>query len=171
MNLPESIIRRDFIKQLGVASAAALGTEVAGLLATTITQLCDGQIQELQTQFDPSRSVDAYERSITGKTASLLGTSCRIGALVGGLPRPVVESLTEFGLAYGMAFQVVDDLLDVVATDEQLGKPAGNDLVEGTYTLPTLNTASLGGEEVVNISCSAKTRLQTLFAPWYALLF
>jgi len=52
-----------------------------------------------------------------------------------------------------------------------IGKFTGHEAPEGTYTLPTLNTASLGGEEVVNISCSAKTRLQTLFAPWNALLF
>ena len=134
-----AILAGDYL--LGRASelAAALGTEAAGLLATTITQLCDGQIQELQAQFDTDRSVDAYERSITGKTASLLGTACRIGAIVGGLPRPVVESLTEFGLAYGMAFQIVDDILDVIATDEEAGKPTGNDLLEGIYTLPVLH--------------------------------
>ena len=134
-----SILAGDYL--LGRASelAAALGTEVAGVLATTITQLCDGQIQELQTQFDPTRSVEAYERSITGKTASLLGTACRIGAIVGDLPRPVIESLTEFGLAYGMAFQIVDDILDVIATDEEAGKPTGNDLLEGIYTLPVLH--------------------------------
>jgi len=134
-----AILAGDYL--LGRASelAAALGTEVAGLLATTITRLCDGQIQELQSQFDPDRSVEAYERSITGKTASLLGTACRIGALVGELPRPVVEALTEFGLAYGMAFQIVDDILDIVATDQQAGKPTGNDLIEGIYTLPVIH--------------------------------
>ena len=134
-----AILAGDYL--LGRASelAAALGTEVAGLLATTITQLCDGQIQELQAQYDADRSVEAYERSITGKTASLLGTACRIGAIVGDLPRPVVESLTEFGLAYGMAFQIVDDILDVIATDEEAGKPTGNDLLEGIYTLPVLH--------------------------------
>ncbi|MGB1506247.1 MAG: polyprenyl synthetase family protein, partial [Acidimicrobiales bacterium] len=65
--------------------------------------------------------------------------ACRIGSIVGGLPRPVVESLTEFGLAYGMAFQIVDDILDVVASDEAAGKPTGNDLLEGIYTLPVLH--------------------------------
>ena len=134
-----AILAGDYL--LGRASelAAALGTEVAGLLATTITQLCDGQIQELQAQFDANRSIEAYERSITGKTASLLGTACRIGSIVGGLPRPVIESLTEFGLAYGMAFQIVDDILDVIASDETAGKPTGNDLLEGIYTLPVLH--------------------------------
>ena len=134
-----AILAGDYL--LGRASelAAALGTEVAGLLATTITQLCEGQVFELETAYDPTRSVEAYEQSITGKTASLLATACRIGALVAGHPRATVESLTEFGLAYGMAFQVVDDILDVVATDEELGKPAGNDLLEGIYTLPVIH--------------------------------
>ena len=108
-------------------------------MATTITQLCEGQILELESAYDPNRTVERYERSITGKTASLLATACRIGALVGDIPRPVVESLTEFGMAYGMAFQVVDDILDIVATDEQLGKPAGNDLSEGISTLPVIH--------------------------------
>ncbi len=135
-----AILAGDYL--LGRASeiAADLGPEVAGLLATTITHLCEGQILELEWAFNTNRSAASYEKSITGKTASLLSTACRIGALVAGLPRPVVESLTAFGLAYGMAFQVVDDILDVVATDEQLGKPAGNDLIEGIYTIPVIHS-------------------------------
>ena len=141
-----AILAGDYL--LGRASeiAADLGTEVAGLLATTITELCEGQILELESADDPDRTIERYERSIRGKTASLLASACRIGALVGELPRPVVESLTDFGLAYGMAFQVVDDILDVVATDEELAKPAGNDLVEGIYTLPVIH--SLGDPDI-----------------------
>ncbi len=137
-----AILAGDYL--LGRASqiAADLGTEVAGLLATTITHLCEGQILELEWAFNTDRSLESYERSITGKTASLLSTACRIGAIVAGLPRPVIESLTEFGLAYGMAFQVVDDILDVIATAGQLGKPAGNDLIEGIYTMPVIHSIS-----------------------------
>ncbi len=157
-----AILAGDYL--LGRASelAAALGTEVAGILATTITQLCDGQIQELQSQYDASRSVEAYERSITGKTASLLGTACRIGALVGELPRPVVESLTEFGLAYGMAFQIVDDILDIIASDEQAGKPTGNDLLEGIYTLPVIHALDdpAVGDELRSLLTAAITSEQ-----------
>lgn len=135
-----AILAGDYL--LGRASeiASELGTEVAGLLATTITRLCEGQILELESAFDTSRSVERYEKSITGKTASLLSAACRIGAIVAGHPRNVIDSLTEFGLTYGMAFQVVDDILDVIATDEQLGKPAGNDLIEGIYTLPVIHS-------------------------------
>jgi len=133
-----AILAGDFL--LGRASeiAASLGTEVAGLLAATIGTLCEGQIRELQATYQIDRTVEDYDASINGKTASLLATACRIGAITGGLDRPIVDSLTEFGHSYGMAFQVVDDILDVVATSEQLGKPSGNDILEGNYTLPVL---------------------------------
>jgi geranylgeranyl pyrophosphate synthase len=67
---------------------------------------------------------------------------------VGELPRPEIETLTSFGERYGMAFQVVDDILDLVATSEELGKPSGNDLVEGVYTLPVLRVlgSARGGD-------------------------
>lgn len=137
-----AILAGDYLLGRSSELAAALGTEVAGILATTITELCEGQILELESAYDPDRTIDTYERSITGKTASLLAAACRIGAIVGDLPRPVVESMTEFGTAYGMAFQVVDDILDIIATDDQLGKPAGNDLIEGIYTLPVIHALS-----------------------------
>jgi heptaprenyl diphosphate synthase len=134
-----AILAGDYLLGRSSEIAAGLGTEVAGILATTITELCEGQILELESAYRVDRSIDTYERSISGKTASLLSTACRIGAIVGDLPRPVVESMTEFGTAYGMAFQVVDDILDIIATDAQLGKPAGNDLIEGIYTLPVIH--------------------------------
>ena len=67
-----------------------------------------------------------------------MATSCRIGALTGGLARAEVDALTDFGRCFGMVFQIRDDILDVIATDEELGKPAGQDLAEGIYTLPVL---------------------------------
>ena len=134
----EAILAGDYLLARASEIAADLGTEVAGLLASTIASLCEGQVRELRHAFDVDRTEEAYLASITGKTASLLATAARVGAIVADHPRDLVESLTDFGRHYGMAFQVVDDLLDVVATDEHLGKPAGNDLVEGTYTLPVI---------------------------------
>jgi heptaprenyl diphosphate synthase len=113
---------------------------VAGLLAATIAKLCRGQISELRTTFDPSRTEAAYFECIDGKTASLFGTACRIGALVGGLDRYRVDQLTVYGNALGVVFQIVDDLLDLTATDSQLGKPSGHDMVEGVYSLPVIRT-------------------------------
>ena len=91
-----------------------------------------------------ARRRTSYLASIDGKTASLFGTAARIGGIVAGLDRPTIDALTEFGNAYGMVFQIVDDVLDLTATDEQLGKPAGHDLVEGVYTLPVLRTLPIG---------------------------
>jgi heptaprenyl diphosphate synthase len=140
-----AILAGDYLLARASEIAASLGTEVAGLLAATIGRLVEGQILELQSAFDLDRTEQAYLDSIDGKTASLLGTACRIGGLVAELPRPQIDALTTFGRSYGMAFQIVDDLLDVTSTDEQLGKPAGHDLVEGTYTLPVLRTLAAGG--------------------------
>src|SRR5204863_2071936 len=85
-----------------------------------------------------ARSEEAYLEAIEGKTAALMSAACRIGALTADLPRTAVDTLTVYGQRLGMVFQIVDDVLDVVCTDEQLGKPAGNDLVTGVYTLPVI---------------------------------
>lgn len=140
-----AILAGDYLLAKASEIAASLGTEVAGLLAATIGRLCEGQILELRHAFDLARSEEAYLSSIDGKTASLLGTACRIGGIVAGLPREQIDALTTFGNGFGMAFQIVDDLLDVTSTDEELGKPAGHDLVEGTYTLPVIRTLAAGG--------------------------
>jgi heptaprenyl diphosphate synthase len=141
----KAILAGDYLLAKASEIAASLGTEVAGLLAATIGRLCEGQILELQSAFDLDRTEEAYLASIDGKTASLLGTACRIGGIVAELPREQIDALTTFGEAYGVAFQIVDDVLDVMATDEELGKPSGHDMVEGTYTLPVLRV--LAGDE------------------------
>ena len=94
----------------------------------------------------------ATSSSIQGKTASLYGTAARIGGIVAGLDRSTIDALTAWGNAFGMVFQIVDDILDITDTTEQLGKPAGHDLVEGVYTLPVLRTLAMdggAGEELV----------------------
>jgi heptaprenyl diphosphate synthase len=135
-----AIVAGDFLLARASEIAASLGTEVAGLLAATIGRLCEGEIGELQSAFRADRTQESYLVSISGKTASLFSTACRIGAIVADLPRPQIDALTTFGESYGMAFQIVDDVLDLTSTEAQLGKPAGHDLVEGVYTLPVLLT-------------------------------
>ena len=135
-----AILAGDFLLAKASEIAASLGTEVAGLLAKTIGDLCQGQVSELQTLYDINRTEDQYFPSIAGKTASLFAAATRIGGIVAGCDRNTIDGLTEFGRLYGMAFQVVDDVLDVIATDEQLGKPAGKDMLEGVYSLPVIHT-------------------------------
>ena len=141
----QAILAGDFLLSRASEIAASLGTEVAGLLARTIGWLCEGQIEELRHTYDVDRPEASYLASIHGKTASLYGTAARIGGIVAGYDRDTIDALTEYGNAYGMVFQIVDDVLDLTATDEQLGKPAGHDLEEGVYTLPVLRTLTAGG--------------------------
>jgi heptaprenyl diphosphate synthase len=133
-----AIVAGDFLLARSAEIAAGLGTEIAGLLAATLGELCQGQVAEVHSAFQVDRSQDDYSKAIAGKTASLMSTSCRIGALTGGLPRTQVEAFSTFGRCFGMVFQVRDDILDVVGTEAELGKPAGQDLAEGIYTLPVL---------------------------------
>ena len=140
----QAILAGDFLLSRASEIAASLGTEVAGLLARTIGWLCEGQIEELRHTYDRSRTEASYLTSIHGKTASLYGTAARMGGIVAGHDRPIIDALTDYGNAFGTVFQIVDDILDVTATDAQLGKPAGHDIVEGVYTLPVLRTLALG---------------------------
>jgi len=140
-----AILSGDFLLARASELAASLGTEVAGLLAATIGRLCEGEVRELQLAYQVSRTEDDYVAAIDGKTAALYATACRIGGIVSGLARAEVDALERFGRHYGLAFQVVDDVLDVVATADQLGKPAGHDMAEGVYNLPVLRTLAAGG--------------------------
>ena len=147
----QAILAGDFLLSRASEIAASLGTEVAGLLARTIGRLCEGQIEELRHTYNAARPEATYLSSISGKTASLFSTAARIGGLVADLDRAHIGALTDFGEAFGMVFQIVDDVLDVTATDEQLGKPAGHDMVEGVYTLPVLRTLQAGGVAAVEL--------------------
>ena len=144
-----AILAGDFLLARASEIAASLGTEVAGLLAATIGRLCEGQVRELAQTFDVSRSEESYLASISGKTASLMSTACRIGALTSGYSREGVDGFTAFGQQVGMVFQIVDDILDVVATDEELGKPAGKDMMEGVYTLPVIRALAAESNEAL----------------------
>jgi len=144
-----AIVAGDFLLARASEIAASLGTEVAGLLAATIGRLCEGEVQELRSKFDVDRSEASYLGSIDGKTGSLLSASCRIGGLVAGLSRSEVDALTAYGSAFGIVFQIVDDINDLVLSEAELGKPAGHDLIEGVYTLPVLralDTPEAGAE-------------------------
>ena len=143
-----AILSGDFLLARASSLASSLGADVAGLLADTIGELCRGQVLELQHLWDVTRSEEDYSSAIEGKTASLFATSCRIGGMVSGVDEPTLDALTRYGQHVGLCFQIVDDCLDLTASDETLGKPAGQDLVEGIYTLPVIYALSERGSEL-----------------------
>jgi heptaprenyl diphosphate synthase len=135
-----AILAGDFLLARASEIAANLGTEVVKVLATTIGRLCQGEMTQLRYAFSTTRPEEAYFESISFKTASLLSAATRIGGVVADASPDEVEALTQFGRAFGMAFQIWDDVRDLVCTEAELGKPAGHDMLEGTYTLPVIRT-------------------------------
>ncbi|HRE02707.1 MAG TPA: polyprenyl synthetase family protein, partial [Ilumatobacteraceae bacterium] len=118
----QAILAGDFLLARASEIAASLGAEVAGLLGHTIARLCEGEIQQLRHTYDVARPEASYLASIAGKTASLFSAAARIGGIVADLDRTVIDALTSYGLAYGMIFQIVDDVLDVIATDPRCAR-------------------------------------------------
>jgi heptaprenyl diphosphate synthase len=141
----QAILAGDFLLARASEIAASLGAEIAGLLGNTIARLCEGEIEQLRHTYNSARPEASYLSSIGGKTAALFATAARIGGIVAGFPATDVDALTTFGHAYGMVFQIVDDILDITSTEELQGKPVGHDMVEGVYTLPVLRTLQAGG--------------------------
>jgi heptaprenyl diphosphate synthase len=131
-----AIVAGDFLLARSAEIAAGLGTEIAGLLASTLGRLCQGQVAEVRSAYHLDRDEKEYLSAISDKTAALMSTACRIGGITAGLDRGRIEALTTFGECFGMVFQIRDDILDVVASEAKLGKPPGQDLAEGIYTLP-----------------------------------
>jgi len=134
-----SILAGDYLlARSSELAAEQLGLESVKLLASTYAELVEGQTKEIEISYDLNHSIDDYMKVIEGKTASLIRTSAKLGAIASNADEEVVEALSNWGWNCGIIFQISDDLLDLTSTSEVLGKPAGNDLLEGTYTLPVL---------------------------------
>lgn len=150
-----AILTGDHLLARASELAAELGVEVTKIMARTIAALCAGQIREVQGS-GQARSHGmapvAVDRShylavITDKTASLIASACRLGALLSGLPREAVEAMTVYGHHLGMSFQIADDVLDLAAEPDESGKVAGTDLKEGVRTLPVLYALEADGPD------------------------
>jgi heptaprenyl diphosphate synthase len=126
---------------------AAGGDDVDRLVTDSIARVWKGQMQELESvdalDLDERRMLDVIER----KTAALFELPCRLGGLASGAPASDTATLGEFGRALGMAFQLVDDVMDIAAGEPLLGKPPGTDLREGIYTMPVLYALRSEGED------------------------
>ena len=141
-----AILAGDFLMaRASEVAATHLSQESVRLLAATYAELVEGQTRELQLDFDLDHGVADYERVIAGKTASLIRTSARLGALAADADDDVVEALSDWAWEVGMVFQIADDALDLVADEETNGKPAGSDIREGKFTMPVLE-ALAGGD-------------------------
>jgi heptaprenyl diphosphate synthase len=152
-----AILAGDFLLARASEVAAPLGEEAVALIARTYATLCEGQVRELVWANDLSHGPGGYHSVIGGKTASLIRTSARLGAITGGADRDSVEAISEWAWEMGMVFQITDDVLDLIASESFLGKPAGSDIGEGTFTLPVLLAAEgPRGDEVRRLLAPGK---------------
>ena len=119
-------------------AADNLGLESVKLLASTYAELVVGQTKEVQFSYSMTHSKDDYLEVIGGKTASLIRTSAKLGAMASNCSKNTIDSISSWAWHNGIIFQITDDILDLNSDSETLGKPAGNDILEGTYTLPVL---------------------------------
>jgi heptaprenyl diphosphate synthase len=134
-----AILAGDFLMaRASEVAATHLSQESVRLLAATYAELVEGQTRELQLDFELDHGVSEYEQVIAGKTASLIRTSARLGAMAADAEPPVVDALSDWAWELGMVFQIADDALDLVADEETIGKPAGSDIREGKFTMPVL---------------------------------
>ena len=111
---------------------------VTRLFALALMKMTSGELDQDAAAFDVGKDIQNYLARIGGKTASLFTTAAEGGAVLGNCPEAQVDALRVYGYSLGMAFQIVDDILDFTGDEALMGKPVGSDLREGTVTLPGL---------------------------------
>lgn len=111
---------------------------VVGLMAQMLYDMYEGEVDQHRNKWNWQQSEEAYLLRIEKKTARFFAACCEAGARMAGATPEEWAACREYGLNLGMAFQMIDDLLDLTGSSEKMGKPAGSDLMEGVITLPVL---------------------------------
>jgi len=145
-------------------SVAQESLPIMEALSYATSLMAEGEILQLMKAGDPSITFDEYIKIVTGKTAGLITAACRIAGLLAELETEKVQALTDFGHNIGVAFQMIDDILDYVADQSELGKKLGKDLMEGKITLPLIELLKKAKEkeEIVNIIKSDRLSEESL---------
>jgi octaprenyl-diphosphate synthase len=147
-----SVLVGDFLFSKSFSLMVADGDlRVLGVLSNATTVIAEGEVLQLVCTSDLDITEERYVEVVKSKTAILLSAACQSGAILGKASPEQEAALRDFGMMLGIAFQVVDDTLDYVASEEQFGKSIGHDLEEGKITLPLIHTLK---------RCSAAERAQ-----------
>jgi len=138
---PAAVLVGDFLLATSFALAVSSGhLEILSVLSETTTRMAEGEILQLINSHNLEISEQEYIEVITRKTAILIAASCQIGAIFGGADHKREEAMRSFGLNLGISFQLRDDVLDYTGSEEEVGKPIGQDLGERKITLPLIYT-------------------------------
>ena len=146
----ETVLAGDhLLAQAAVLVAQLNPPAVLDVFAKTLAAICAGEIRQTFVNEGRHRSREEYYRSIEAKTASLVVGAVEMAGLLAKASEVQIAALRNFGKAFGLAFQIADDVLDFVGTEEELGKLRGSDLRQGLITLPTLCYLEEGGNEAL----------------------
>lgn len=133
------ILIGDYLFAKSAILAAETGNpRVVKIFATSLAEICDGQLRETLDAHRLDQTRESYELRIYGKTAALFAGAAEMGAVLGGASEDAIMEIRGFGADLGMAFQVIDDILDLRERTDTIGKPAGNDLRQGIVTVPVM---------------------------------
>lgn len=144
--LEDSLVTGDFLFSKVLELGGQFGEEVILITADACSSLPSGEVLQRRFRFDTSITVDQYVGMTERKTARLISAGARSGALIGDGTPDQVQRLGEFGKNLGITFQIVDDILDVVGSEEKTGKKIGSDIREGNITLLSIYAMSNGSE-------------------------
>ena len=156
-----AVLAGDYLFACGSALGAEAGGEVPGILARAIAEVCEGQIVETAALGDPRRPVADHISTIGKKTGALFRAACDLGAATSGAGDAERAALLSYGEQLGLAFQLVDDLLDLVGDPRVTGKEPGTDLREGVYTLAVLVACSRR-PELIDLLASGERHLEVV---------
>jgi len=135
----EAVLLGDYLfAEAGALTASTQNLRVIKHFAETLKTISSGEIDQSFNAFNLEQSRAQYFHRIAQKTAALFSMSTESGAVLSHAPEESVQILIEYGYNLGVAFQIVDDILDFIGTEEELGKPTGSDLAQGTLTLPSI---------------------------------
>ena len=143
-----AVLLGDYLISHAYHLCSALSDQYAArTIAATTNTVCEGEMMQVSQQHDPDLDEQRYLEIIAKKTASLTATCCALGARYAHATEGVVDAAREFGTAAGIAFQIVDDLLDLTGDEVETGKATGRDLALGNATLPIIHAMSVGTGE------------------------
>jgi geranylgeranyl pyrophosphate synthase len=132
-----------FISQIILILSRDEFRNVQPFVAAAANRMCVGQIMEIEKRRKTDMSEAEYKELIQFKTAELVSAACYVGVIGAGGDEETALTLSQYGMNIGLAFQIVDDLLDITSNGNKLGKPIGNDLREGKITLPYIRTLAV----------------------------
>lgn len=141
-----AVLLGDFLLGRVIRMCVGLGDRVSEIIAVASMRTCEGELRQISQRGNWSLSEPEYIEIISGKTAALFEGACAAGAVLAGADELTTQALASFGRNVGIAFQITDDLLDLVGEQDKTGKPAGNDLDRDKLTLPLIHLLKTAGE-------------------------